>query len=316
MPVGRADHLRRSRIGRRPFEVHGSALTPDSTFSGAKSDSGYSPRRPLAARSHRLEAVNVMIKYDFDATASYTGGVKGLAATSPRVTGKSLKANGAAVAAYDTYTANGPSKITARVEQAVPTLKVGTSFRTAYGGVAAQVPANQIGALLKVPGVVGGAEGHADQPHDDNTSFIGATTVWPSLGGSPNAGSQRHRRRHRHRHLARASDARRRAASAPRPAASRPASSVTAPTPPTSARRSPATTSSSAPTRRPPRTWRNIGAGRATSSATTRRSSARRATPRATARTRRRPPPATASPPPSSTASSAARSAASPPARA
>ena len=33
--------------------------------------------------------VNVMIKYDVDAIASYTGSVKGLAATSPSATGKS-----------------------------------------------------------------------------------------------------------------------------------------------------------------------------------------------------------------------------------
>ena len=40
-----------------------------------------------------------MIKYDYDATASYDGGVAGLAATSPGVTGKELKDNKGAVAA-------------------------------------------------------------------------------------------------------------------------------------------------------------------------------------------------------------------------
>ena len=39
-----------------------------------------------------------MIKYDVDATASYSGGVAGLAATSPSVTGKPLADNEAAVA--------------------------------------------------------------------------------------------------------------------------------------------------------------------------------------------------------------------------
>ena len=46
-----------------------------------------------------------------------------------------------------------------------------------------------------------------NQPLDDNTSFIGATNVWPTLGGQDNAGSNTVIRRDRHGHLARASDA-------------------------------------------------------------------------------------------------------------
>src|SRR3954470_20431960 len=80
-------------------------LTPDSTFSAAKSSSGYLAQTdPTLLNQSSSSPVSVMIKYDFDATASYTGGVAGLAATSPRSTGKSLKANGGAVAAYESYT--------------------------------------------------------------------------------------------------------------------------------------------------------------------------------------------------------------------
>ena len=43
-----------------------------------------------------------MIKYDLDSTASYTGGVAGLAPDDPPA-GKALKDNDAAVAAYDKH---------------------------------------------------------------------------------------------------------------------------------------------------------------------------------------------------------------------
>jgi hypothetical protein len=79
-----------------------SGLTPDSTFSAAKSSSGYLAQTdPTLLNQTSSSPVSVMIKYDFDATASYSGGVAGLAATSPRATGKSLKANAGAVAAYN-----------------------------------------------------------------------------------------------------------------------------------------------------------------------------------------------------------------------
>ena len=46
-----------------------------------------------------------------------------------------------------------------------------------------------------------------EQPLDDNTAFIGATAVWPQLGGSAQGRVARDRRRPRHRRLAREPDA-------------------------------------------------------------------------------------------------------------
>ena len=51
------------------------------------------------------------------------------------------------------------------------------------------MPANKIGKLLAVPGVLAVQKDTLNQPHDDNTSFLGATNVWPTLGGQDNAGS-------------------------------------------------------------------------------------------------------------------------------
>jgi subtilisin family serine protease len=165
-------------------------LTPDSTFAGFKSDSGQLAQSDpaLLGRTDRA-LVNVMVKYDFDGTASYKGGLSGLPATSPAVTGKSLKNNQSAVAAYTDYTSSQIKKINGDAKAAAPGLVVRSSYQTAYGGVAGSIPANQIDALLKVPGVVAVQRDSLNQPLDDNTSFLGATNVWPTLGGQDHAGS-------------------------------------------------------------------------------------------------------------------------------
>jgi hypothetical protein len=172
------------------LSVTGAKLTPASTYAVGKSASGYVAKTDqslLGKTDSKL--VNVVIKYAFTPTASYTGKVRGLKATSPRVTHKSLRKNARAVKAYQAFAARKIQSINAAVRQAVPSIKLGSSFRMAYGGVAARVPANKVEALLGVKGVVAVQKDTLNQPLDDNTSFIGATNVWPSLGGSANAGS-------------------------------------------------------------------------------------------------------------------------------
>jgi hypothetical protein len=52
-----------------------------------------------------------------------------------------------------------------------------------------QVPANRIADLLRVPGVVAVQADTPEQPQTDTTpEFLGATDVWPTLGGQNNAG--------------------------------------------------------------------------------------------------------------------------------
>jgi Subtilase family/PA domain/Fibronectin type-III domain len=165
-------------------------LTAKSTFTAAKSNSGQLAKtdRSLLGQTSS-KPVSVMIKYDLDATASYMGGINGLRATSPRVTGKPLASNPTAVKAYERYANGKIQTLNARVRAAVPSAKIGLWFQTAYGGVAATVPANQVGKLLSIPGVVAVQKDSLQKPLDDNTSFIGATNVWPSLGGNTTAGS-------------------------------------------------------------------------------------------------------------------------------
>src|SRR5205814_10582428 len=96
---------------------------------------------------------NVMIKYDYDPTASYAGGIAGLAATSPKATDQPLKDNRAAVAAYDSHAAQVSDDITRAIQAAVPGAKIGDAYTTVYAGVRAHVPANKVSDLLAVDGV-------------------------------------------------------------------------------------------------------------------------------------------------------------------
>ncbi len=133
--------------------------------------------------------VNVMVKYDYDSVATYAGGLAGLDATSPKVTGKELKANPAAVAAYGRYLDGVSGDINAAVASKVPAASIRESFETAYGGVAMTLPANKIGQLLQVDGVVAVQKDALNQPLTDATpAFVGATAVWGGLGGSTKAG--------------------------------------------------------------------------------------------------------------------------------
>jgi subtilisin family serine protease len=161
-----------------------------STYTGAKSASGRLAKSdPSLLGRTDSTLVPVMIKYDFDAVASYRGGVAGLAPTSPSVTKKKIKDNKAAAAAYRAHIAQQAFQISSSIQATVPGASIGRPFLNAYGGVSATVPANQVGSLLQVPGVVAVQKDALQQPLDDNTGFIGATAVWPSLGGAATAGS-------------------------------------------------------------------------------------------------------------------------------
>lgn len=166
-------------------------LTPESIFVAAKSKTGSLAQTDPSLLGRTDSApVNVLIKYDYDATASYAGGLKGLQATSPAVTGKKLKHNKDAVKAYERHTAEVSKQISSAVTKAVPNSKIHGSYQTVYGGVSAQVPANSVADLLKVPGVAAVQLDTLEQPLTSTTpEFTGATDVWSTLGGQDNAAS-------------------------------------------------------------------------------------------------------------------------------
>jgi hypothetical protein len=148
----------------------------------AKSDKGLLTRTDT-------KRINVVVKFDYDSVAAYAGGVRGLRATSPQVTGRSLRQNKAAVAAYRSYLGRIESRITRAITNRVESARITNSFRIAYGGVAMQLPANRVKDLLRVEDVVAVQKDVLAQPLTDATpEFIGATEAWDQISGPATSG--------------------------------------------------------------------------------------------------------------------------------
>jgi subtilisin family serine protease len=180
-----------SSAGAQTPTLTATALEPDGApIQGAKSLVGkIAQSDPALLGRSDSTPVNVMVKLDYDSVATYSGGVQGLAATSPKATGKKLKQNKAAVDAYTSHVADVEQDIVSDIHNAVSDETVRSSYRIAYGGVEMQLPANQIDELLSVDGVVAVQQDSLEQPLTSVTpAFTGASAVWPSLGGSSKAG--------------------------------------------------------------------------------------------------------------------------------
>ena len=158
---------------------------------GAKSTSGRLATSDSALLKRTDSAMaNVVVKLDYDAMASYRGGIDGLTATSPSVTGRRLTGKSAPEKAYQGHISAMESAFRSALRSRVPSAKAGVSLTTVYGGVAVRLPANQAKKLLDLPGV---AAVQADSLNKldalpEDPQFIGAPTLWHQLGGQNLAG--------------------------------------------------------------------------------------------------------------------------------
>ncbi|HEY6415654.1 MAG TPA: S8 family serine peptidase [Acidimicrobiales bacterium] len=170
--------------------LSGQPLVPTSRVQADKAATSRLARtdRSLLGKSGSAP-LQVVIKLDYDAVATYAGGIRGLAATSPSVTGNPLTEATAATQRYAAHIAGEEKAFKAELATRVPAARVGASLRTVYGGVAARVPANSIGDILKIPGVVAVQEDKLNKPLTDSSpQFLGAPTVYSQLGTTANAG--------------------------------------------------------------------------------------------------------------------------------
>ncbi len=175
-----------------PGRFTAKALAPTSTITAAKSVSGRLAQSDAALLSRTDSAlVNVMVKLDYDAAASYKGDLAGLPATSPSVTGQPLTGATPAEKAYAAYTGKADRAFHSRLATKLPTARPGRSVRQVYGGVAVKLPANQVKSLLSIPGVAAVQADtlqHVDAATVESPVFMGAPTIWNRLGGQALAG--------------------------------------------------------------------------------------------------------------------------------
>jgi subtilisin family serine protease len=171
-----------------PGKFTATALTPDSTEQGSKPETV----TPKAATSSTADAgmVSVIVKLNVDPVAGYQGGVPGLAATSPQATGASqLDLKAPNVQQYQAYVAGIQKDFEASTAKALTGAQITNRYDVIFGGVSMLIPADQVSALAKLPGVVAVYPDellHLDT--DTSPQFIGATTAWAQAGGQENAG--------------------------------------------------------------------------------------------------------------------------------
>src|SRR5215207_3746992 len=171
-------------------DLTGHALTPAQRVAADKA-----PTSRLAQTDKNLlgrtdsAPVSVLVKLDYDSVATYSGGMAGLEATSPAVTGTSLSEETDALRAYEAHVASKENAFGAELAKRVPDATVGRALRTVYGGVAVTVPANKISDVLAIPGVVAVQEDAMRAALTDSSPrFLGAPTIYNELGSTSNAG--------------------------------------------------------------------------------------------------------------------------------
>lgn len=151
---------------------------------GAKSSTGQLAQTdPSLLAEQSAEPVRVAIKLDYDPVSSYQGGVEGLEATSPAVTGEELDPEAPEVQAYTEYVEEFEGEVVGDILDEVPAADIGLSLQTVYGGVSATVPANSVDEILEVEGVAAVQRDELREPLTDaSPEFIGAPTLYEQLG--------------------------------------------------------------------------------------------------------------------------------------
>ena len=173
----------------------GAALGAGTTVSAGKAfTSRLAQSDPAVLNLTGTAPTSIMVKLDYDALATYTGDIAGFAATSPQVTKQKLNVSSPASVAYTGHINSVEQRFVAALNSTVPSARVGRSYHSLYGGLAVQVPANKVAALLALPGAVAV---QADSLHqvdaatpvaDDDASFIGGNAAYSALGSSATAG--------------------------------------------------------------------------------------------------------------------------------
>ena len=132
--------------------------------------------------------IPVMVRFDVDPIASYAGGIPGLRATSPGVTG-SLRLGSNRVRSYRRFLTSRMTSIADSIRRTVPGARLLRTFDVVYGGASMLVPAGRVRDVLRVPGVVAVQRDRLAHTLTTTTPhFLGADQVWPTLGGPARAG--------------------------------------------------------------------------------------------------------------------------------
>lgn len=133
--------------------------------------------------------VSVVVKLEDDSLATYEGGLPGLAATSPKITGaRRLNTRSTAARAYLRHLRDRQDAFvtaTASVRRA----RVVHRFSHVFGGVSMTLPESEIPRVVQLPGVKAVYRDRLLPLETDRSpAIIGAPALWNQVGGQANAG--------------------------------------------------------------------------------------------------------------------------------
>jgi subtilisin family serine protease len=134
--------------------------------------------------------VGVIVKLTDASAASYRGGVKNLKATNPAARGaKTLDFTSKDLGAYLAYLKGKQDAFSVRLTSDVKGAKITGRFDLVLNAVSAVVPSTDVAKVAAMPGVAAVYPDALLEPETDvSPQFIGAPTVWNSLGGQESAG--------------------------------------------------------------------------------------------------------------------------------
>ncbi len=179
-------------------------LHPDTIRTFAKSASGRIAESDPALLARSDDApVQIVVKLDYDAVASYGGNITGLPATNPRVTGAALTGSTPAELGYQKYIATIEDQFRRDVAGEVPDASIQRSLQRVYGGVAMTLPAKAARTVAAMSNVAAVVPNELRQPLQEavpqaadagatgtqtSAAFIGAPALWSVTGGRELAG--------------------------------------------------------------------------------------------------------------------------------
>ncbi len=143
--------------------------------------------QPVVVDGEKL--IGIIIDLETEPLATYGGGLPGLAATSPQVTGEALDTGSLDAQRYLRHLKSQLDSFERTLKSSAPEAEVIHRYDVIIGGVSALVSPDSVAGIEALPGVNRVFFDTIEQPVTENSPFfIGADGAWAQLGGQDVAG--------------------------------------------------------------------------------------------------------------------------------
>ncbi|MFN8485065.1 MAG: S8 family serine peptidase [Anaerolineae bacterium] len=163
---------------------------PPSPGASVGDEAPTAPKAPQGFDPAKFVPQRYIVQLKDPPVAKYNGGIPGFKATSAEATGQNkLDTSDAAAKAYTAFLQTQQKAAADSISKIAPDAKVQYTYQVTFNGMAVKMSAEQAKAVRKLPNVVAVSPERAY--HLDlfsSVNWIGAPTMWASLGGEAKAG--------------------------------------------------------------------------------------------------------------------------------